>query len=137
MLLNRLCAMIGSKALSWSCPASAAKLTVTSLPITSKATWFTTSGITGLTLPGMMLDPACTAGRLISLNPARGPEDSRRRSLQLFDSFTAMRLSTPESCTKAPTSWVASTRLGAVTKARPVMSPQLAADQRGVVADGR
>ena len=25
MLLNRLCAMIGSNALSWSCPASAAK----------------------------------------------------------------------------------------------------------------
>ena len=35
MLLNRLCAMIGSKALSCSCPASAAKVTVTSLPMTS------------------------------------------------------------------------------------------------------
>jgi hypothetical protein len=32
---------------------------VTSLPITSKAIWFTTSGITGLTLPGMMDEPAC------------------------------------------------------------------------------
>ena len=58
--------MIGSKALSWSCPASAAMVMVTSLPMTSKATWLTTSGITGLTLPGMMLEPACTGGRLIS-----------------------------------------------------------------------
>ena len=102
--------MIGSKALSWSCPASAAMVTVRSLPMTSKATWLTTSGMTGLTLPGMMLEPACTAGRLISLKPARGPEDSSRRSLQIFDSFTATRLSTPDSWTKAPASWVASTR---------------------------
>ena len=79
--------MIGSNALSCSCPPSAAKLTVTSLPMTSKATWLTTSGITGLTLPGMMLEPACTGGRLISPNPARGPLDSSRRSLQVFDSF--------------------------------------------------
>lgn len=77
---------------------------VTSLPMTSKATWLTTSGITGLTLPGMMLEPACTGGRLISLRPARGPEDSSRRSLQLFDSFTAIRLSTPDIWTKAPQS---------------------------------
>ena len=44
-------------------------VTVTSLPITSKATWFTTSGITGLTLPGMIDEPACIAGRLISPKP--------------------------------------------------------------------
>ena len=31
---------------------------VASLPITSKAIWFTTSGITGLTLPGMIEEPA-------------------------------------------------------------------------------
>ena len=61
--------MIGSNALSCSCPASAAKVTVTSLPITSNATWLTTSGITGLTLPGMIDDPACIGGRLISPKP--------------------------------------------------------------------
>ena len=61
--------MIGSKALSCSWPASAAKVMVTSLPITSKATWLTTSGITGLTLPGMIDEPACRAGRLISPKP--------------------------------------------------------------------
>ena len=38
-----------------------------------------------------------TGGRLISLRPARGPEDSRRRSLQILESLTATRLSTPES----------------------------------------
>ena len=66
--------MIGSNALSCSCPASAAKVTVTSLPMTSNAIWFTTSGITGFTLPGMMREPACIGGRLISPKPARGPD---------------------------------------------------------------
>ena len=88
--------MIGSNALSCNCPASAAIVTVRSLPITAKATWLTTSGITGLTLPGMMLDPACIGGRLISPKPARGPEDSSRRSLQIFDSLIATRFSAPE-----------------------------------------
>ena len=110
--------MIGSKALSCSCPASAAKVTVRSLPNTSKATWFTTSGITGLTLPGMIDEPACIGGRLISPKPERGPLESSRRSLQVFDSLTAMRLSTPDSCTKAPQSCVASIRLGAVRRGR-------------------
>ena len=119
---DRECRMIGSKALSWSCPASAAMVMVTSLPITSKATWLTTSGITGLTLPGMMLEPACTGGRLISPSPARGPEDSSRRSLQLLESLTAIRLSTPDIWTNAPQSWVASTRLAAVTSGSPVIS---------------
>ena len=60
--------------------------------MTLKQTWFTTSGITGLTLAGMMEDPAWRSGNLISPSPARGPEDSRRRSLQILDSFTARRL---------------------------------------------
>ena len=55
--------MIGSNAFSCSCPASAAIVTVMSLPITSKAIWLTTSGITGLTLPGMIELPACTGGQ--------------------------------------------------------------------------
>jgi hypothetical protein len=95
------------------------------LPITSNAIWLTTSGITGFTLPGMIEEPACIAGRLISFSPARGPEDSRRRSLQVLDNFTATRFKTPESWTKAPASWVASTRLAAVTRAIPVMSASL------------
>jgi hypothetical protein len=103
--------MMGSMTFSWSCPASDAMVMVRSLPMTWNATWFTTSGITGLTLPGMMDEPGCMAGRLISLIPHRGPDDSRRRSLHILESFTAMRLRTPEKATKAPVSGVASTRL--------------------------
>jgi len=33
----------------------------------------------------MIDEPACTAGSVISPMPARGPDDSRRRSLQVFD----------------------------------------------------
>ena len=114
--------MIGSKALSCSCPASDASVTVMSLPMTSKATWFITSGITGLTLPGMIDEPAWRAGRRISPNPACGPLDSSRRSLQVFDSLVATRLSTPDSCTKAPVSCVASMRLAACLSGTPVCS---------------
>jgi hypothetical protein len=69
-----------------------------------------------------MDEPACTAGSAISPIPARGPEDNRRRSLHVLESFTAMRLSTPESCTKAPASCVASTRLGALMNVTPETS---------------
>ena len=44
-----------------------------SQPITWKQTWFTISGIDGLTLPGMIDDPGCTAGSVISSIPVRGP----------------------------------------------------------------
>ena len=70
----------------------------------------------------MMDEPACIGGRLISSSPTRGPDDSSRRSLQVFDSFTATRFSTPESWTKAPQSWVASIRFDAVTTGMPVIS---------------
>jgi hypothetical protein len=62
----------------------------------------------------MIDDPGCIGGRLISPSPARGPELRRRRSLQIFESFTAHRLRTPDNWTKAPVSAVASTRSGAV-----------------------
>ena len=81
--------MTGSITFSCSCPASAAIVTVTSLPMTLKQTWLTTSGRTGLTLAGMIEDPACSSGRLISPSPVRGPEDSSRRSLQTIPSLTA------------------------------------------------
>ena len=38
-------------------------------------------------------------GQVDLIDAVRGPEDSRRRSLQILDSLTAMRLSTPEVCT--------------------------------------
>src|SRR5215208_4961530 len=68
----------------------------------------------------MIDEPGCIGGKLISPNPVRGPELSRRRSLQILDSFTAQRLSTPASWTNAPVSAVAATRSGAVSSERPV-----------------
>ena len=116
-----LCTMMGSKTLSSSCPASDAMVTVRSLPMTLKAIWLTTSGMTGLTLPGMIDEPGCIGGRLISLIPARGPDESRRRSLEIFDSLIASRFTADEYITNAPVSWVASTRFAARTTSRPVI----------------
>src|SRR6218665_80526 len=116
------CAITGSKALSCSCPPSAAIVTVRSAPAIAYATWLTASGITGLILPGMMEEPACLGGRLISPNPACGPEDRSRRSLQIFESLMALRLSALEKVINTPTSLVASMRSGALTKHTPEIS---------------
>ena len=93
---------------------------VMSLPMTSNATWFITSGITGFTLPGMIDEPACRGGSLMSPKPACGPLDSRRKSLHTLLNLQATRLSTPDSCTKLPVSCVASTRLAACTTGTPL-----------------
>ena len=82
-------AITGSNTFNCSCPPSAAIDTVRSLPITRKQTMLTTSGITGFTLPGMIDEPGCFGGRLISRRPQRGPDDRSRRSLQTFDSLMA------------------------------------------------
>ena len=66
-----------------------------SLPITWAATWVTTSGMTGFTLPGMIELPFWSSGRRISARPARGPEPMRRRSFAIFVSETATVLSAP------------------------------------------
>jgi hypothetical protein len=56
----------------------------------------TSSGMTGLTLPGM-IDETWLQGRQIDLGrPARGPEVSRIRSLAIFDSLTATLFSADE-----------------------------------------
>ena len=52
--------------------------------MTWKQTWFTISGMDGLILPGMIDDPGCTAGSLISSMPVRGPMTMRRRSLAIL-----------------------------------------------------
>ena len=57
---------------------------VASLPITWAATIVTDSQMTGLTLPGMIDEPGCTAGIAISAMPARGPQPSRRMSLAIL-----------------------------------------------------
>ena len=80
--------------------------------------------------PGMMLEPACIGGRLISPSPTRGPDDSSRKSLQVFDSLTATRFRTPDSCTKLPQSWVASIRFEAVTTGMPVVARKCSQTRR-------
>ena len=44
--------------------------------------------MTGFTFPGIIEEPGCNGGRFISLNPARGSDESNLRSLQIFESFT-------------------------------------------------
>ncbi len=77
---------------------------VASLPMTSAATIAAASGITGLTLPGMMLLPGCSAGSAISPRPASGPLFIQRRSLAIFITLTAMTFNWPDSSTAA--SWL-------------------------------
>ena len=71
--VNRANVITGSITLSSSWPAEAASITVVSRPIARKQDWLVTSGITGLTLPGMIEEPGCSCGRLISDRPQRGP----------------------------------------------------------------
>src|SRR5699024_1669147 len=78
----------GSMTFSSNCPASDAIEIVWSFPTTWNATWFTTSQITGLIFPGIIDEPGCLAGKLISPNPALGPEDIKRKSLAIFDMFS-------------------------------------------------
>jgi hypothetical protein len=49
----------------------------------------TLSAITGFTLPGMMLDPGCTAGSRNSPRPQRGPDPSHRTSFAILVNATA------------------------------------------------
>lgn len=92
-----------------------------SMPMTMNTVWFTHSGITGFTLPGMIDDPAWRGGSWISASPARGPLASRRRSLAILPKCSAVRLITLESMTKSLTSEVAPTGSAAGRMGRPVM----------------
>jgi len=77
---------------------------VASFPITWAAIMVTDSGTTGLTLPGMMLEPGCKAGSAISPSPASGPLFIQRRSFEIFIRLTATTLSWPDSSTAV--SWL-------------------------------
>ena len=86
---RRLRASTGSITLSSKLPEAPATVIAVSLPITWAQTWRVASGITGLTLPGMMLDPGWRSWRWISASPAVGPQPIQRRSLQILTSPTA------------------------------------------------
>ena len=79
-----------------------------SFPITCAATCVTTSGITGLTLPGMIELPFWSSGKRNSARPARGPEPISRMSFAIFVSETATTLSPPEASTSPSRAAVAS-----------------------------
>ena len=75
--------MSGTYTFSSNAPESLPTVIAVSLPITWAATWVTTSGITGLTLPGMIDEPFWSFGTT-SPRPARGPEYIQRRSLAIW-----------------------------------------------------
>jgi hypothetical protein len=94
-------AISGSMVLSWKLPDWPASAMAASLPTTAATAIATASGITGLTLPGMMLEPGCSSGRRHLAEPGQGPEFIQRRSpgdlrqhdrgaAQLADSSTAV-----------------------------------------------
>ena len=60
---SRLRAISGMRTLSSNWPCMPPIVIAVSLPITCAATWSTTSGMTGLTLPGMIDEPFCSSGR--------------------------------------------------------------------------
>ncbi len=91
----------GSITLSSNDPEAPATVIVVSLPMTRAQAIRVASGMTGLTLPGMMLDPGCRSGRRISPSPVRGPEPIQRRSLQILLSDTATTLAAADTSTKA------------------------------------
>ena len=94
-LSSRLRAISGSMVLRSSCPHCAPTVTATWLPMTCAPTWITDSQMTGFTLPGMMLEPGCTAGSATSARPQRGPEFISRTSLAIFIRLAATVLSAP------------------------------------------
>ena len=86
---SRLRAIIGMNTLSSNAPWVPPKVTATSLPMTCAPTWVTASGMTGLTLPGMIELPGCRSGSRISPRPVRGPLPIQRRSLAILIRATA------------------------------------------------
>jgi hypothetical protein len=60
---SRLRAISGMRTLSSNWPCMPPIVIAVSLPITCAATCSTTSGSTGLTLPGMIDEPFCSSGR--------------------------------------------------------------------------
>jgi hypothetical protein len=98
---SRLRAMSGMRTLSSKLPCEPAIVIAMSLPTTWQPTCSATSGMTGLTLPGMIDEPFCSSGRKSSPRPARGPEPIHARSLAIFVSETATTLSIPDSSTSA------------------------------------
>ncbi len=80
-----------------------------------------TSAMTGLTFPGMMDEPGCTAGRMISPRPVLGPELKSLMSFAILISSIARDLSPPETSTKSAMLCVDSIRFVDPLRSRPVI----------------
>ncbi len=93
--------MTGIMTLSSKLPKLPLKVMAASLPSTCAQTCRSISHMTGLTLPGMMEEPGCVAGRRNSPRPRRGPEPRKRMSLAILIRLTATVLSAPEVSTTA------------------------------------
>ena len=89
----------GIATLSSKLPVAPAQAIVASLPITRAPTMMTASGMTGLTLPGMIDEPGCRSGMCSSPRPVFGPDPIQRRSLQILVSETAMTRRAPDAST--------------------------------------
>ena len=90
----------------------------------------TASQITGFTLPGMMLEPGCTAGSVSSARPQRGPLFMSRTSFAILTRLAAVEFSAPlahaaPSCAPCASKW-----LRASVKLEPVILPSSAAMRR-------
>jgi hypothetical protein len=104
MLLSEFHATKGCIKLTWnSLDAPAIRIAV-SLRVTRAQTIATAFGITRITLPGIMLLPGCSAGKVISPRPAAGPLFIHSRPLAIVRSVTATPRSWPLNSTAA--SWL-------------------------------
>src|SRR6476620_61497 len=72
--------------------------TAVSLPTTWNETIAASSGMTGLILPGMIEDPGWRPGRFTSAKPVLGPEEIRRRSLEMRMISSARLRNAEETC---------------------------------------
>src|SRR5690554_1900464 len=81
--------------LSWKLPDWPAILIVVWLPNTWALAIHTASGTTGFTLPGIILEPGWSAGKVTSPKPAKGPLFIQRRSLLIFIITVAKELTEP------------------------------------------
>ena len=124
---SRLRAISGIRTLSSNWPWRPPTVIAVSLPITCAPTCSTTSGITGLTLPGMIEEPFCSSGRNSSPIPARGPEPISARSPAILVSETATTFSAPDSSTSASRLPCASNGSSGAEIVSPVSARQLLA----------
>jgi hypothetical protein len=114
-------AISGIITFSSSSPDNPPTVTAASLPITCAPTWRTDSGMTGLTLPGMMDEPAGSPAADLVQAGARA-DAIHRTSLAILIRLTAIVLSAPEISTSASREPCASKWSSASRNGSPVRS---------------